>query len=93
MQIFLFFFSFFFSESQFSKGGTLIGTARSRSFRTHEGRLAAARNLVLEGINALVVCGGDGSLTGADVFRQEWPELISKLQENGFGVFLSKRSR
>ncbi|GJJ08561.1 hypothetical protein Clacol_002780 [Clathrus columnatus] len=70
-------------RSWLSEGGTLIGTARSKTFRTHEGRLAAARNLVLEGINALVVCGGDGSLTGADVFRQEWPELISTLLKNG----------
>ncbi|KAF8440531.1 6-phosphofructokinase [Boletus edulis BED1] len=50
----------------FAVGGTLIGTARSKAFRTPEGRLAAAYNLINEGIDALVVCGGDGSLTGAD---------------------------
>ncbi|TFK72895.1 PFK protein [Pluteus cervinus] len=65
----------------FSQGGTLIGTARSKTFRTQEGRLCAAYNLIKEGIDALVVCGGDGSLTGADVFRSEWPELVKTLRE------------
>ncbi|KAG6840605.1 6-phosphofructokinase, alpha subunit [Blastosporella zonata] len=60
-------------------GGTLIGTARSKTFRTPEGRLTAAHNLIKEGIDALVVCGGDGSLTGADVFRAEWPSLVAEL--------------
>ncbi|KAG5341594.1 hypothetical protein C0989_009075 [Termitomyces sp. Mn162] len=63
----------------FAEGGTLIGTARSKAFRTPEGRLTAAYNLIKEGIDALVVCGGDGSLTGADVFRAEWPSLIAEL--------------
>jgi len=39
--------------------------------------------LIKEGIDALVVCGGDGSLTGADVFRAEWPTLIDTLRNNG----------
>ncbi|KAF9267703.1 6-phosphofructokinase [Marasmius fiardii PR-910] len=63
----------------FSEGGTLIGSARSQAFRTLEGRLAAAHNLIKEGIDALVVCGGDGSLTGADIFRAEWPKLVERL--------------
>ncbi|KAI0833516.1 6-phosphofructokinase [Trametes gibbosa] len=67
----------------FAEGGTLIGTARSAAFRTHEGRLTAAHNLIKEGIDALVVCGGDGSLTGADVFRSEWPSLIQELHTQG----------
>ncbi|KAJ3573647.1 hypothetical protein NP233_g2299 [Leucocoprinus birnbaumii] len=67
----------------YSQGGTLIGTARSATFRTHEGRLAAAHNLIKEGIDAIVVCGGDGSLTGADVFRSEWPDLIQELHNQG----------
>lgn len=62
-----------------SQGGTLIGTARCASFRTRAGRLLAAKNLVLRGINALIVCGGDGSLTGAEVLRGEWPELLTEL--------------
>jgi len=60
-------------------GGTVIGTARSDEFRTRKGRRTAARNLVLIGIDKLVVIGGDGSLTGANIFRQEWPELLSEL--------------
>lgn len=65
------------------KGGTLIGTARSAAFRTHEGRLSAAYNLIKEGIDALAVCGGDGSLTGADVFRADWPGLVAELRSSG----------
>ncbi|KAG9051527.1 6-phosphofructokinase, alpha subunit [Tulasnella sp. UAMH 9824] len=65
------------------EGGTFIGTARSTTFRTAEGRLAAARNLIKEGIDALVVCGGDGSLTGADKFRSEWPDHVKTLRANG----------
>jgi 6-phosphofructokinase 1 len=41
------------------------------------------RNLIKEGIDALVVCGGDGSLTGADIFRSEWPSIIQKLRSEG----------
>ncbi|KIJ10708.1 6-phosphofructokinase [Paxillus involutus ATCC 200175] len=67
----------------FAEGGTLIGTARCKAFRTQEGRLAGAHNLIKEGIDALVVCGGDGSLTGADVFRAEWPTLIDTLLAQG----------
>ena len=64
-------------------GGTVIGTARSAEFRTREGRLKAARNLVERGIDALIVIGGDGSLTGADVFRKEWPGLLAELTDTG----------
>lgn len=35
------------------------------------------------GIDALVVCGGDGSLTGADLFRAEWPDLLAELVSSG----------
>ncbi len=64
-------------------GGTIIGTARSAEFRTREGRRRAAKNLVLFGIDRLVVIGGDGSLTGADIFRREWPELLAELEQQG----------
>jgi 6-phosphofructokinase 1 len=63
----------------------LIGTARSKDFREHSGRLKAAFNLIKEGIDALVICGGDGSLTGADVFRSEWPGLVKELETSGSG--------
>ncbi|KAF1798054.1 6-phosphofructokinase [Mucor lusitanicus] len=61
-------------------GGTTIGTARCMGFKTREGRLQAAENLVKNGIDALIVCGGDGSLTGADLFRADWPGLVDELK-------------
>ncbi len=64
-------------------GGTKIGTARCPEFRQREGRRQAAKNLLSHGIDALVVIGGDGSLTGAHIFRQEWPELLDELVEAG----------
>lgn len=65
------------------RGGTVIGTARSADFRERHGMLAAARNLVARGIDRLVVIGGDGSLTGAEVFRREWAGLLAELVERG----------
>ncbi|KAL1411488.1 6-phosphofructokinase, alpha subunit [Vanrija albida] len=65
------------------EGGTLIGSSRCPSFRTREGRLKAAHNLIRYGIDCLAVCGGDGSLTGADKLRGEWPSLLSELHANG----------
>ncbi|SER74098.1 6-phosphofructokinase 1 [Propionibacterium cyclohexanicum] len=65
------------------KGGTVIGTYRSKEFREREGRLKAARNLVDRGIDRLVVVGGDGSLTGLDTFRSEWPGLLDDLVRDG----------
>ena len=65
------------------QGGTVVGTARSQTFRTVEGRTTAAYNLIKEGIDALVVCGGDGSLTGADKLREEWPTLLASLKDTG----------
>lgn len=65
------------------EGGTLIGTARCAAFRERKGRLRAAKNMMIKGIDALVICGGDGSLTGADTFRHEWPSLLDELIQNG----------
>jgi 6-phosphofructokinase 1 len=65
------------------KGGTIIGTARSDDFRTRPGRLRAAKNLIDRGIDGLIIIGGDGSLTGANLFRQEWPELLQELVDTG----------
>ncbi|XP_030276633.1 phosphofructokinase, muscle b isoform X1 [Sparus aurata] len=64
-------------------GGTVIGSARCQDFRTKEGRTKAACNLVKLGITNLCVIGGDGSLTGANQFRTEWPELLADLVRNG----------
>ncbi len=61
------------------RGGTVIGTARCDEFRTREGRSKAAKNLVERGIDGLIVIGGDGSLTGAAIFRSEWPSLLEDL--------------
>ena len=54
------------------QGGTILKTARSNEFTTEEGRRKAYDNVVKEGIDALVVIGGNGSLTGARVFAQEY---------------------
>ncbi|MEA5119461.1 MAG: 6-phosphofructokinase, partial [Propionicimonas sp.] len=65
------------------RGGTMIGTFRSKDFRERRGRKAAARNLLTAGIDRLIVIGGDGSLSGLDQFRAEWPELLAELVAEG----------
>jgi 6-phosphofructokinase 1 len=65
------------------RGGTIIGTARCAEFRERAGRLRAAKNLVEHDIDRLVVIGGDGSLSGADLFRHEWPGLLAELVQRG----------
>ncbi|WVQ69303.1 6-phosphofructokinase [Kwoniella botswanensis] len=65
------------------EGGTLIGSSRCPSFRERSGRLQAAHNLIKYGIDCLAVCGGDGSLTGADKLRGEWPSLMDELLATG----------
>ncbi|XP_008274107.1 6-phosphofructokinase type C isoform X3 [Stegastes partitus] len=70
-------------SSMLQVGGTVIGSARCKEFRSHEGRLKAAHNLVQRGITNLCVIGGDGSLTGANLFREEWSGLLGELVEQG----------
>lgn len=53
-------------------GGTILRTARSKAFQTPEGRLKAYQTLKKEGIDALVVIGGNGSLTGAMTLAEEY---------------------
>ena len=53
-------------------GGTILKTARSKEFMTEEGRKKAYDNMVANDIGALVVIGGNGSLTGAMKFAQEY---------------------
>ena len=53
-------------------GGTILKTARCQEFKTPEGRKVAYDTLVKEGIDALVVIGGDGTLTGARIFATEY---------------------
>jgi 6-phosphofructokinase 1 len=61
------------------KGGTKIGTTRCEEFKQESGKLKAARNLIKNGIDRLIVIGGDGSITGANELHKEWPNLLEKL--------------
>ncbi|XP_063062594.1 ATP-dependent 6-phosphofructokinase, platelet type isoform X2 [Engraulis encrasicolus] len=70
-------------SSMLQVGGTVIGSARCKDFRGREGRLKAAYNLVQHGITNLCVIGGDGSLTGANLFREEWSGLLAELVDQG----------
>ena len=54
------------------QGGTILKTARCREFTTSEGRSKAYENMKAAGIDALVVIGGDGSLSGARIFAEEY---------------------
>ena len=55
-----------------ARGGTILKSARSKAFMTPEGRKQAYETMQKEGIDALVVIGGNGSLTGARTFAQEY---------------------
>ena len=55
-----------------NRGGTILKSARSKEFRTPEGRAKAYEQLKNAGIDALVVIGGDGTFTGASVFMAEY---------------------
>ena len=64
----------------------MIGSARCPDFMTREGRRKAAFNLVMRGVTNLVCIGGDGSLTGANIFHQEWSSLLEQLVNEGITV-------
>ncbi|MBN2641069.1 MAG: 6-phosphofructokinase [Victivallales bacterium] len=64
-------------------GGTVIGSARCKEFRERPGQKRAAANLVKNGIDRLVVIGGDGSLSGANEFSEEWSALLEELVADG----------
>jgi 6-phosphofructokinase 1 len=55
-----------------NKGGTILKSARSKEFMTFEGRKKAYEHLKSENVDALVVIGGDGSFTGAEIFNKEF---------------------
>ena len=55
-----------------NKGGTILKSARSKDFMSQEGRQKAFKHLQEAGISALIVIGGDGSFTGAEVFSKEF---------------------
>ncbi|XP_054168222.1 ATP-dependent 6-phosphofructokinase-like [Oppia nitens] len=65
-----------------NKGGTIIGSSRCKEFRTYEGRVMAALTLIEKSIMNLIVIGGDGSLTGANILREEWPKILKHLLQN-----------
>jgi 6-phosphofructokinase 1 len=54
------------------RGGTILKSARSKEFRTPEGRKKAYDNIKEESIDALVAIGGDGTFTGLNKFFQEF---------------------
>ena len=54
------------------QGGTILKTARSDEFLSAEGRKLAYENILKHKIDALVVIGGDGTLTGASIFASEY---------------------
>lgn len=55
-----------------NKGGTILKSARSMDFKTKEGRAQAYENVKKANIDALVVIGGDGTFTGAEIFNSEY---------------------
>ncbi|HEX8269673.1 MAG TPA: 6-phosphofructokinase [Flavobacterium sp.] len=55
-----------------NKGGTILKSARSKEFMTPEGRRKAHDHLIKNGIDSIVVIGGDGTFTGAEIFNQEF---------------------
>lgn len=55
-----------------TRGGTILKTARSKEFMTPEGMQKAYETCMKEEIDALVVIGGNGSLTGARNFAMEY---------------------
>ncbi len=58
-------------------GGTILKTARCKEFTTPEGRQLAYDNMKKEGIDALVIIGGDGSLTGHVFSHKSLMYLVS----------------
>eukprot|EP00124_Ichthyophonus_hoferi_P004648 Ihof_evm5s538 gene=Ihof_evmTU5s538 len=65
------------------RGGTQIGSARCLGFKQRANRLIACENLLKHKITNLICCGGDGSLTGANLFRLEWTSLVEELLNLG----------
>jgi 6-phosphofructokinase 1 len=51
--------------------------------RSREGRKKACWNLVCRGIDRFICIGGDGSLTGANVLRAEWPVFVQEFLKEG----------
>jgi len=58
------------------RGGTILKTARSERFRTLEGRQKAYENIIKNGVEGLIVIGGDGSFRGIEQFTNEHPITV-----------------
>jgi 6-phosphofructokinase 1 len=74
------------------RGGTILETARSEAFRTKEGQREAIRQLNEEGIDGLIVIGGDGSLTGAHVLAEQGVRVVGipgSIDNDIFGTNMS----
>lgn len=56
-------------------GGTILRSARSKDFRTAEGRKKAYQQIQKVGIEGIVAIGGDGTFTGARIFQEEYPDI------------------
>jgi len=56
-------------------GGTILKSSRSKEFQTSEGRSKAYKNLKSKGITTLIGLGGDGTITGLEVFHKEFPDI------------------
>ena len=70
------------------RGGTILRSARSGTFRTPEGRTTAAKNLRVAGIEALICIGGGGTQSGAHAFatEQQFPVIgIASTIDNDLG--------
>jgi len=57
------------------RGGTILGTARCPEFMNPTGRAKAYENLRREGVDGVIVIGGDGSFKGAMDFSKEYPDI------------------
>ena len=55
-----------------NRGGTMLYSARSKEFRSKEGRVKAYENVKKHNIDAIVIIGGDGSFTGGMIFQKEF---------------------
>lgn len=61
-----------FLRNSIQRGGTILKSARSEKFRTKEGRQIAYENLKARDIDAIISIGGNGTLTGAQLFSSEF---------------------
>lgn len=82
------------SETDFSgQSGTYLLSARSDQFKTREGRKKAALNLLVRNISALVIKGGEGTMKGALMFKNEFKELCKEiLEEEKMSSLISQKA-